>query len=78
VKLTCGTETAMATGGQACGNVNNAVTGCTSGSCVGNGQGQATCVDRAADGATCALLEGPFCTPPTLCINGTCQQPACQ
>lgn len=33
---------------------------------------QGTCAAAAADGAACDATNGPFCTPPALCLSGKC------
>ena len=44
------------------------------GACMNINQqtGQGTCAAAAPDGAACDLTNGPFCTPPALCLNKTC------
>jgi hypothetical protein len=58
--------------GQPCGDVGGKSVECTAGTCE-----KGVCVARAADGAHCDLVAGPFCLPPALCIQGTCQLSAC-
>ncbi len=77
VKGTCETDTATANPGAACGSVANVVTGCVTGTCEPGAQAQPVCVARAAVGAACDDTNGPFCTPPALCVGGTCQEPTC-
>jgi hypothetical protein len=71
---------AFANAGGACGFVSSTLTLCQGGGtnviaeCKGVGVGSltGTCQATAADGASCNTTTGPFCVPPSVCVNGTC------
>jgi hypothetical protein len=69
-----------ANAGGACGFVSGTLTVCQGGgtNVVAECKGLAvtsptgTCQLTAADGASCNASAGPFCVPPSVCVNGTC------
>jgi hypothetical protein len=71
-----------ATTGQTCGydSTTGDLTVCSGGgaapgllgACMNITNGQGTCAAAAADGASCDAAAGPYCTPPALCLSGTC------
>lgn len=66
--------------GQTCGDVNDALVGCSaSGTCKRPSLTAATgtCESAAADGATCNASTGPSCLPPAVCsAAGVCTLPS--
>jgi hypothetical protein len=57
--------------GGACGVTGGAITACAAAGFCKAG----TCIAAAADGAACDTTNGPGCTLPATCSNGTCALP---
>jgi hypothetical protein len=54
----------------------DAATTCKGGRCVTNSATQTSiCMANAVDGASCDSKEGPGCSAPARCVNGTCRVP---
>jgi hypothetical protein len=73
------TAVAFAPTSAACGLVSGVLTTCEGPGAFCQGETapsyQGTCIAAAADGATCDATNGPTCTDPAVCVNGTCELP---